>query len=558
MRFGSVPVGEISGAVLAHTHRLPSGVKKKGRVLSDADVDDFRAAGFETVIVATLDPDDLNEDDVAARVAAALLGSDAPGGPSGSAPKRSRGFARGIRTGDAHTGRVNFFTERAGLFRVEAAMVDALNLVDERITFATLPNDTVVQAGDLVATVKVIPFAVPDTVTTKAVEASAPCIEVQPISRRRVGLILTRLAAFPETLLDRAEGAQRSRVERLGGNVVQCRRVPHEEEAVTEALGSVLGHADVVLLMGASAIVDRADVLPSAVRAAGGEVRHLGMPVDPGNLLMLAERGEVPIIGVPSCARSTKPSGFDRVLRRVMAGVEVRGIDIMRMGTGGLLKEVLARPMPRTGEPAPMNRHRIGAMVLAAGSSRRMGDRNKLLQPIDGVPMVRRVVDTVAAANVDPIVVVTGHDTEAIEHALASSNANVTFVPNPHFADGMSTSLRAGAEALSGRVDGAFVALGDMPFIQAAHLRALQKAFDPAGGTLLVIPTRGRQQGHPVLFAERFLREMHALEGDRGAKRLLQEHADVAVEVPIDDEGIVLDLDTPELLEAAQKRPPKV
>ena len=151
---------------------------------------------------------------------------------------------------------------------------------------------------------------------------------------------------------------------------------------------------DPILVFGASAIVDRGDVIPSAVVKAGGEVLHLGMPVDPGNLMMLGALGDVPVIGVPSCARSPKLNGFDWVLARVMADVPVRPADIMDMGAGGLLAEIPTRPLPREGKPKPQRAPRVAAIVLAAGQSSRMGS-NKLLADVGGLPMVRRTLDAV-------------------------------------------------------------------------------------------------------------------------------------------------------------------
>ena len=136
-----------------------------------------------------------------------------------------------------------------------------------------------------------------------------------------------------------------------------------------------------MLVAGASAIVDRRDVIPAAIERRGGTIEHFGMPVDPGNLLLLGRLGEVPVLGLPGCARSPKVNGFDWVLQRLLAGLPVGAEDIMRMGAGGLLAEIPRGPY-RVPAPAarrkpvaqPPQRPAIAALILAAGQSRRMGD----------------------------------------------------------------------------------------------------------------------------------------------------------------------------------------
>ena len=109
----------------------------------------------------------------------------------------------------------------------------------------------------------------------------------------------------------------------------------------------MIDSSDALIAFGASAITDRRDVIPAAIEAIGGRIERFGMPVDPGNLLLLAERHGMPIIGAPGCARSPKENGFDWVLQRVLAGVPIHDADIRAMGVGGLLMEIASRPQPR-------------------------------------------------------------------------------------------------------------------------------------------------------------------------------------------------------------------
>ncbi|MEO1232081.1 MAG: NTP transferase domain-containing protein, partial [Myxococcota bacterium] len=274
---------------------------------------------------------------------------------------------------------------------------------------------------------------------------------------------------------------------------------------------------------------------------------QVGMPVDPGNLLVLGRRGRTAIVGVPGCARSPKRSGFDAVLERLAAEIPVGGGDIQRMGVGGLLLEIPSRPRPRQREAPRPRPARVAGIVLAAGRSTRMGVRNKLLQRLDGVPMVTRVVDQLLEAPLDPLLVVVGHEAEDVRAALRGRP--VKFVDNREYAEGMGTSLRAGVRALDTEVDGAVVALGDMPFVTAAHVEQLIGAFE-GHPPRIVIPVRDGRRGHPVLFGAGYFEEMRGLSGDVGARELLQRHRAFIREITIDDDAIYLDVDTPEALAA--------
>lgn len=540
------------GAVCAHTLRLRPGlVFKKGRVLSAADVAALREAGHVEIVAAQLTVEDIGEDEAATRVAHAAAGA-------------------GLRCAEASTGRCNLHTTAAGLLRVDAARVHQLNEVDEAVTLATLPDYSPLPAGALVATVKIIPFAVPGEIVERCIAAvPGGVLSLQPFepARVQVGLVLTRLPSVPDSLLDRAAGSQRVRAERLGGRLVAELRCPHDEASVAAALRTLHAQGCSQLwVLGASAIVDRSDVIPAAVVAVGGQIEHFGMPVDPGNLLLLARVFDTPLVGVPGCARSLRRSGFDFVIERLAAGFPVGAADVRAMGVGGLLGESPLRPQPRSealGEP------QIGAVVLAAGLSRRMGEQNKLVQPVDGVPLVLHAIDALLATNVAPIVVVTGHQADAVQSLVASRAAQgrVRCVHNPDYAQGLSTSLRVGIAALSAgqgavdgvrpsaqRCDGALVCLGDMPRVRSGHMEALLAAFDPSDGREVIVPTYRGQRGNPVLWSSRFFPELQQLHGDSGAKALLSNHADVLCYVPMGDDGVTLDVDTNEALAALQRQ----
>lgn len=530
MRFGSTGLEQAEGGILAH--RLVAGdlVLAKGERLDRPRIEELRARGIERVVVALPEPGDVEENEAAARLAAALIGP-------------------GIRAEPPFTGRVNLFATEAGILAVDAARVDRLNAIDERITLATLPRFAAVRAEEMVATAKIIPFAVPRAVLAAAlaVAAEAPLLRLHPYRAKGVRLVQTTLPGLAPKVLDKTVRVTEARIRAVGGTLLSESRCAHTCEALAEEIRrQERAGFDILLIAGASAITDRRDVLPAAIEAAGGRIEQFGMPVDPGNLLLLAELAGRPVLGLPGCARSPKLNGFDWVLERLAADLPVRAADIRAMGVGGLLMEIPSRPQPRAEPPRACGPPRLGAVVLAAGRSTRMGGPNKLLVPIDGKPMVRHAVEAALAAGIGEIVVVTGHMREDVEAAL--SGLPVRFVHNPRFADGLSTSLGAGVKALSREIDGAFVLLGDMPRIGPEHLRALAAAFEPAAGRGIVVPVRDGRRGNPVLWGRAFFAAFEGLEGDVGARGLIDRFPEAVAEVAMPDGASLLDVDTPEAL----------
>lgn len=331
MKFGSVPLGQAMGAVSAHSIKLADRAIKKGARLTSDDLASLRSAGWSEVIVAQLDPDDMDEDEAAALLATSLSG------PS-------------IRCDRPSTGRVNLFATDAGVFRVHKDAVDALNAIDESVTFATLPDFRAVERGEMVATVKIIPFAVPRHVIEKAalLGAHRHLVAIHPFKPRKVAAISTILPGLKPSVINKTLAVLEGRLSIAGSTVDADLRVPHDAIEVATALRTAIEDgADLVIVFGASAITDRRDIIPSAIEQAGGQIEHFGMPVDPGNLLLIGSLRGALIIGAPGCARSPKENGFDWVLQRAMADIPVTRTDITALGVGGLLMEIIQRGHPR-------------------------------------------------------------------------------------------------------------------------------------------------------------------------------------------------------------------
>tara|TARA_R110002110_G_scaffold410123_1_gene633150 strand:- start:22985 stop:24634 length:1650 start_codon:yes stop_codon:yes gene_type:complete len=538
MKFGPVPLTKAEGAMLVHGQTLGGQRYRKGRILDAEDISRLTDAGVNDVTVAIFEAGDIDENTAASHLAKAATGS-------------------GVRAGIAGTGRVNLFARTAGLAMLAPEAVDRINRVDEGITISTLHPFDRVEAEQIVATIKIIPFAVSEADLTKAEDAARAVgddglIAVRPYRARRVGLIQTNLPGLPDKVLAKTEGVVRNRIEALGSTLSSPVTVDHDMIAIEAALHGLLGSgAELILIIGASATTDRRDVIPAAITQAGGSIEHFGMPVDPGNLTVLARINEVPVLALPGSARSPRLGGNDLVLERIIADIPVDSAHIMALGVGGLFKEIPSRPLPRT-HAAPRARRQetstpqFAAVILAAGQSRRMGAINKLLIEVDGKPMMRHAVDAAREAGADPVIVVTGHQPDAVQ---AAAGDQATCVHNPAFDDGLSTSLRVGVSAIPETCDGALIALGDMPKVGAEHLRQLVAAHDPDEGHLICVPTRNGKRGNPVFWDRRFFEDMTALGGDVGAKHLIGDYDDVVVEVAMSDDAVLTDVDSPAALE---------
>lgn len=532
MQFGPIAIAEAVGCIAAHTIRTATTIVKKGAAITPDMAAKLAEAGVTEIVAVRLEPGDVDENSAAARLAARMAGD-------------------GVVAEAPFTGRVNLFASAAGVLRLDVGAIDAFNAVDEAITVATLPALKAVVAGELVATVKIIPYAVPETQVEAALAAltGAPAVSVAAYRPSKVAVISTLLPGLKPSVVDKTLRVLRERLEPASAALAVDRRVPHETGPLAAAIAeNAAGEADILVVFGASAITDRRDVIPQALVDAGGQVEHLGMPVDPGNLLMLGTIGGKPVIGAPGCARSPKENSFDWVLQRRLAGIPVERADVQRMGVGGLLMEIVSRPQPRA--PGQHEPGSVAGIVLAAGQSTRMGARNKLLQPLRGKPILRHAVEAQLEAGLSPVLVVTGHERDAVEAALAE--LPVRLVHNPDYVSGLAGSLKCGVAALPAEAEGVVISLGDMPNVTVPVIGRLVEAHRAQPDMLAVVPTLFGQRGNPVLLTRALFPAVSLLVGDRGARRLLEEAGERVVEVAFEDPAIAIDVDTPEALRALQ------
>lgn len=536
MIFDRLPLEEADGAILAHAVDAGAlGLLKKGHILDQSNLKAIKETGQTTVLAAKLEETDVEENTAADEIATLSLGPN-------------------ILKTKAFTGRSNLIAEQSGLIRINRQALSDLNRIDPSITLATLKDFEKVDKGQMVATIKIIPFATDKANLLKAetlqAKTDAPIIELLPFTRQKIGVISTRLPGTQDKLIDKSEKVLEQRLVSCGNQIDLRLECDHHENRVASAISELRDKGcELILIFGASAITDRRDIIPRALEQANGKMEHFGMPVDPGNLLMLGKLGASTVVGLPGCTRSPKLNGFDWVLQRLLCRIPVTGSDIMAMGEGGLLKEITSRPQPRhqKSRKGDMQKPKIAVLLLAAGQSRRMGPQNKLLALVDGKPMLRHVAEAISQSDADHVLMITGHDADNVLKTIW--DLDIASAQNPDYADGISTSVKLGFKILSSDYDGVLVCLGDMPFVTSDILNKMIDAFDPVEKRAIIAPVLNGKRGNPVLISTELNDDIQSISGDIGAKALITENEDLVHTIEFDSTSIFTDIDTPQSLE---------
>lgn len=527
MIFDTVDIRHCEGCYLAHSLKTSTGRIGKGTQITANIALQIAQSGVSTILVAQLEEGDIHEDQAALTVATQLSG-------------------KGVSLSKARTGRVNLLANVEGLCHFSAQAIIAANAIDEGITIATLPENRWVAQGRMVATIKIIPYAVPEPKLLQVLDVfSEQSLSVATAVPHKAELIQTRLNSIKEAVLDKTSRVTRHRLTPKAVSLEKESRCQHDTDELRETIGeSLKRHPDWILIVGASAISDRADVIPKAIIAAGGTIDRYGIPVDPGNLLLLAHIGKTLIVGLPGCARSPRYNGLDMILDRMACEIPITNTWISSLAVGGLLAEIADRPAPRINAT---DQHQIGAVILAAGSSRRAGKTNKLLSPYADQTMVSHISQVVSNSQVCRVIAVTGHEESLVKDALSSTSVECHH--NMAHDSGMASSVVTGVSQLTD-TDGLLVFLGDMPHVTTDIINKLIDAFKNNPDKSIFVPVKGERRGNPVLFAKVFFDTLLTLEGDVGAKNLVQQYPDEVFEVMVEDDGVLVDYDTEDELAA--------
>ena len=520
MQFEERRTTDCAGWHLAHSVAPHTGKLAKGHLLTTADVEVCIDAGHHTLVVFKLDPEDCDENTAAAHIAGHLSGA-------------------GCTPAPAKNGRVDITADADGVFLVHQDLIK-YNLISEEITVATLADFSAVQKGDIICTVKIIPYAVPQDVL-RQIQSLPHVLTVKAFTPFTAQLIDTDEERATKTQL-----VTEKRLQRYGAEISAAIVCPHETAHLANHITAFAASQDNVLLIaGKAAVSDRRDTVPAAIVAAGGSVVHLGMPMDPGNLMLVGDIGGKPVIGLPGCARSPAENGVDRILAAIAAGIPLDTARIAQFGQGGLIKTSAKRLRHEHMVYADMTAHTPLAIILAAGKSSRSGTTNKLLGKMDsGTTVLEQSVRIFLDAGIE-VILITGKDHHAVETVIPAS---IRRIHNAEYASGMASSIKAGMAGLPGDHDAVFIGLGDMPFVAPETLKKLTTAAQ-AYTDGIFIPTFNGKRGNPVLWAKNSVELLANTIGDKGGKAIIAAHPELVIEVAVDDAGILIDLDTPQALE---------
>ncbi len=501
--------------------------------MSTADVAALKAAGVATVIAARLEASDVAEDEAA----------------EATSPRPWQ--EKNPRRGAIHRPRQPACRGRGGIVEIDATRIAAINAIGEAITVATLAPFESVTARQMLATIKIIPFAAPRAELDRALEIArdgTSAMTLHAFKPHRLGLVATQLPDTKTSVMDKSRGILDARLAAMGSMIAREIRCEHNELAVAGAVRELLAEdCSPVLIFGASATVDRRDVVPAGIAQAGGEVLHFGMPVDPGNLMLLARHDKTPVIGLPGCARSPKLNGFDWVLARLLAAVDVTPSRCRRHGRrrpaeGDPVAPATARRHPRDAAKPPCCRDNSGRRPVAPHGRTEQADHGRRRQA-HGPPRRRSGAGLVGGPGDRR------HRRPRGRGRTDARRARCHETVKQLSQRGLSTSLRVGINGLPDDIDAALICLGDMPDIRSHHLDRLIAAFDLEEGRTICVPTAAGKRGNPVLWGREWFAAMTETKGDTGAKHLIGEHADAVCEVAMQDDAALKDVDTMEEME---------
>ncbi len=336
MRVQKIDVKEAVGRILCHdlTKIVPGEFKgvafKKGHRISPDDVPELLKMGKDTVYTLELEQDDVHEDEAGRRLGSAVAGA----GVTCSEPRESR---------------VNLFASQPGLLKIDIPALDAINSLPE-VILATLPNNTPVAAGDMLAGTKVVPLSVKEPLVNAAEEIAArsgQVIAVLPYQVWDVGIVVTGNEVFHGRIEDRFGPVLRKKIESFGSRVVDLKYAPDDPGEIARLIGDAIDAGAGLVLVSGGMSVDPDDVTPLGISMARADTEVYGAPVLPGAMFMLAYRGNVPVIGMPACGMFFRTTVLDLVLPRLLTGERLRRRDIVALGHGGLCRQCQDCHYPR-------------------------------------------------------------------------------------------------------------------------------------------------------------------------------------------------------------------
>jgi len=535
MKIQSIGPLKSIGLVLAQTYNLPDKTIPKGSVITNEIVAYLKTRNVEAILCAVPEEGDIHEDEAAEAISNAI--------------DKSHLYAE-----SASTGRVNFKSRALCLVRYERDLIRGVNLVDESIAFSIVEHNQLIAKNDLIATLKIIPFFTKKKYVDQVIKilAKDALFKIHSLKKKEVALIQTCFEWQKKSIFTATSNVTRGRLEALGSPLKKETLIPHDHKSLcSEIESSIDSGAQVLLISGASAITDRSDYIPKAILSVGGEIIQFGLAVDPGNLLLIGQKGSTTIIGMPGCARSPKLNGFDWVLQLLMANIPINKEELADMGAGGLLMEIASRPLPRALAKSIKKREKkIMGIILAAGNSTRMGKDNKLLRNIGDASLVRNTAVEMLKSDLDSCSIVLGYQSDKVAEVIKDLNINL--ILNPLWEEGQASSLKAALNTLDATYSDLLIMLGDLPGVTSKHINKIieEHLLTNNRKSKITIPSFNGKKGNPVIWGRSFFPDLSNLKGDVGGRALFSQHPAAINLLDMEDPAVVTDTDTPEDFES--------
>lgn len=320
-----IRVEDAVGTVLVHdlTKIVPGEYKgpafRKGYIIKEEDIEHLKSIGKNHINVIELCEDKIHENEAAQRIAKAVVGE-------------------GVCIQGPTEGKMQLKAEKRGILKINLEALNTINEI-ESLTIATLHNNTFVQENQAVAATRAIPLVIEKEKIEKVeyiCKKVGQVISVKEIKSLKVGIIVTGTEVYEGRIKDRFAPVLKEKIDYYGCSLVNILYSPDDREKIEEGIKSLIEEgADVVLATGGMS-VDADDVTPVAIRNVADEVISYGAPALPGNMLMLAYRGDTAIFGIPGAGMYFKTTSFDLVFPRVLTGERLTRKDITSLAHGGL------------------------------------------------------------------------------------------------------------------------------------------------------------------------------------------------------------------------------
>lgn len=531
MKFGEFPVYDALGVELALPIKYRGKTLPKGHIITSEDVALLRAEGIKTVVGAVYSADDIHPETASEILMKAIAGD----------------YIR--YTFPDEDGYCEIYADNDGILIFDVDRMIRFNGHSENISLAIMAPYVTVYKGQFLGNLRLFGLALDADELNEGVgkiTGIGPLIKISPYAFKKMAYIQTVLDPDKIPKIDQNEINQRFII--YGYNLIFADICAHTSEGVEKSVRNAIdAGAEVVLVESPLAPLHRNDVVPKGFIESSADIDHMGWPMDSVLPMVFAHRKEVQLIGYS--ASDAKTPAFDRLMRFLATNslppIETFPVlGIASLSLERLVKQITPEQMKHSvAVGISTETEKTAVLILAAGTSRRMVGTNKLLEFIDGIPMIERAVQSALLSKAEYVAVVTGHNSRQLEKRL--EKYDVKIVRNPDYSSGVLGSIRIGLAVLPPDIMSAVVLPADMPAFAAEYIDMLIDAFDAkADRKPVCVPTYKGVRHNPVLWPRDLFNVVKLVPEDSQWMPALIEHSDYIKELPLDDDLPITDINT--------------